>query len=191
VSLRARDNPFRTEQTDALKYRAPDFRWSELLARLERQGGRGAIRGPQGSGKSTLLRELGGKLADLGYEVRHLRPSVDDRRLKRNQVRKVATGASSTTAILLDGADRVGLVGWRRLRIAARAAGIVVVTTHREGRLPTLYRCRTSVALLRELATEVAVTTDLASIPFTEIFSHQQGNIRTSLRALYDQFAEG
>ncbi len=159
------------------------------MTRLESQDGRGAIRGPQGSGKSTLLRELGGRLASSGHEVRRSRPSMDDRRLKKNQVKELVRGSGPTTALLLDGADRLGFFEWHRFLSAARTGAVLIVTTHREGRLPTLYRCSTSVALLRQLAGEIAPATDLASIPFTEVFSHQQGNIRTSLRALYDQFA--
>lgn len=186
----ARDNPFRTERTDNLSYRAPGFDWAELLARLESQGGRGAIRGPEGSGKTTLLRELRGRLAALGLEVRSLRPSLDDRRLARKQVRELAQRAGPRTALLLDGADRVGLFDWRRLLTAARPAGVLVITTHREGRLPTLHRCATSVALLGELAAELAPPSELASVSFTGLFSRQQGNVRTALRALYDRFAE-
>ena len=91
--MRARDNPFRTERTDNLRYRAPGFSWTELLARLDAQGGRGALRGAQGSGKSTLLRELGHRLANLGLEVRRLRPSLDDRWLARSQLRELVERA--------------------------------------------------------------------------------------------------
>ena len=189
--MRARDNPFRTERTDNLRYRAPGFSWTELLARLDAQGGRGALRGAQGSGKSTLLRELGHRLANLGLEVRRLRPSLDDRRLARSQLRELVEGAGPRTALLLDGADRVGPIEWSRLRRAARPAGILVITTHREGRLPTLYRCATSVALLGELAAELVPPARLTSVCLSDLFVRQQGNIRTALRALYDRFAEG
>lgn len=189
--MRARDNPFRTERTDNLRYRAPDFSWTELLARLDAQGGRGAIRGSQGSGKSTLLRELGDSLLDLGFEVRRLRPSIGDRRLAKSQLRELVQATRPKTALLLDGADRVGPLEWGRLRRAARPAGFLVVTTHREGRLPTLYRCATSVALLSELAAELVSPARLTSVCLSDLFVGQQGNIRTALRALYDRFAEG
>lgn len=188
--MRARDNPFRTERTDRLRYRAPGFRWHDLLARLDRQRGRGAVRGPEGSGKTTLLGELGERLAGRGLEVRRLRPSLDDRRLARSQVRELARGAGPGTALLLDGADRVGPFEWRRLLKAARPAGILVITSHREGRLPTLHRCATSVALLRDLAGELAPAGELATVPFDDLYSRQRGNLRTALRALYDRFAE-
>jgi hypothetical protein len=170
MSVRARDNPF--------------------LARLDGHGGRGAIRGAHGSGKTTLLRELGGRLTGLDFGVRSVRPSLDDRRLARAQVRELTRGAGPQTALLLDGADRVGFFEWRRLLKAARPAGILVITTHQEGRLRTLHRCATSVALLRELAAELAPATDLTSVSFADVFSGQQGNVRTALRALYDRFAE-
>lgn len=188
--MRARDNPFRTERTDHLKFRAPGFDWDALLAQLELLEGRGAIRGPQGSGKSTLLRELGERLASLGFGVRSARPSLDDRWLARRQVRALARGADQRTALLLDGADRVGPLEWRRLLSAAQEAAVLVVTTHREGRLSTLHRCTTSVALLRELVYELAPANQLGSLSFRDVFSREQGNIRTALRALYDRFSE-
>lgn len=188
--MRARDNPFRTEQTDALEYRASGFEWTELLARLQGQSGRGAVRGAEGAGKSTLLRDLGEKLAVEGFEVRSLRPSLDDPRLARAQIRELPREAGPRTAILLDGADRVGHLEWRRLLRVARPAGVLVITTHRQGRLRTLHRCRTSVALLEELASELVQGTELSTVSFEDVFRRQKGNVRTSLRALYDRFSE-
>lgn len=187
--MRARDNPFRTERTDRLSYRAPGFGWSELLARLETIGGRGAIRGAQGSGKSTLLRELEVRLAVKGLEVRRLRPSPDDRRLAKRQLRAWLEGVGPNTVLLLDGADRVGWLEWRRLVRSARSAAALVITTHREGRLPTLHRCSTSTALLEELVTELAGPSEVEAISVAELLARENGNVRTALRALYDRFA--
>lgn len=164
------------------------------MARLDCQGGRGAIRGPEGAGKTTLLFELGENLEARGFEVRSLRPSLEDRRLARIQVRQLPRGAGPRTALLLDGADRVGLFEWRRLLEAARPAGVLAITTHREGRLPTLHRCETSAALLRDLVTELAgelaPDAELATVRMDELFRRQNGNVRTALRALYDRFSE-
>lgn len=187
--MRARDNPFRTERTDRLRYRAPGFDWSELLARLERLGGMGAIRGAQGSGKTTLLRELEERLAREGLEVRRLRPSPEDRELARHQLRAWTRAIGANTALLLDGADRLGLFEWRRVAAAARPARVLVITTHREGRLPTLHRCATSAALLGELATELVAASELQGISVAELFARENGNVRTALRSLYDRFS--
>ena len=186
--LRAADNPFRVERLEALRYRAPGFDWAALLARLEKQGGRGALRGVEGSGKTTLLHELGDRLATQGREVRRLRPDLDDRRLAASQLQEFATGAGPSMALLLDGADRVGALAWRRLLRAARGAAVLVVTTHREGRLPTLHRCRTSPALLAELIDELAPL-GLGGEGAVALFARSDGNVRRALRTLYDRAA--
>ena len=67
--LRACDNPFRVNRAHQLTFRSPDFFWSALLARLEENDGRGALRGAQGSGKTTLLFELATRLGDAGFET--------------------------------------------------------------------------------------------------------------------------
>jgi len=85
----------------------------------------------------------------------------------------------------------VGPLEWRRLRRGARPAGILVITTHREGRLPTLHSCATSVDLIAELAAELVAPGRLDSVCFADLFWRHQGNVRTALRALYDRFAEG
>jgi len=185
VSTRARDNPFRAARIEGLRYRAPGFRWPDLTARLASQGGRGAIRGAQGSGKTTLLHELGDRLAAAGWEVRRLRPDLDDRRLVGEQVHALTRGAGKRTALLLDGADRLGLLRWSLFLRAAQAAGVLVVTTHREGRLPTLHRCRTTPRLLAELVAELRPA-GLPEVSLEALFRRQRGNLRAALRSLYD-----
>lgn len=188
--MRARDNPFRADRLHGLRYRAPGFRWPELLARLDRQGGLGAIRGPEGSGKTTLWRELGERLEETGVAVRLLRPSLSDPPAARREVRDLTQGIDRRTALLLDGADRVGPIGWRRLKQDARRAGVLVVTTHREGRLPTLHRCATSAALLAELVGELLPVSERGVLGVGRLFQREQGDVRRALRSLYDRFAE-
>ncbi|MCZ6507199.1 MAG: hypothetical protein O7A04_04010 [Acidobacteria bacterium] len=188
--MRARDNPFRADRLHGLRYRAPGFRWPELLARLDRQGGLGAIRGPEGSGKTTLLRELGERLGESGFDVRLLRPSLSDPQVARQQVRDFTRRIDRHTALLLDGADRVGPIGWRLLRQGARRAGVLVVSTHREGRLPTLHRCATSAALLAELVGELLPVSARGVPGVGRLFERERGDVRRALRSLYDRFAE-
>ena len=194
--MRARDNPFRSERVESLAYRAPGFDWARLLARLAAQGGRGAIRGPQGSGKTTLLHELGERLEGAGYTVRRLRPDPDDRSLARRQLRELTTGLGPDVALLLDGADRLGWSQWQALRRGSREAAVLVVTTHRSGRLPTLYRCSTSVELLRELVAELAPVEMLPEARGDDdwasaLYARAGGNLRLALRELYDRAVRG
>jgi hypothetical protein len=187
--VRARDNPFRAERVEALAYRAPGFSWPELLARLRAQGGRGAIRGPQGSGKTTLLHELGDRLAQSGLEVRRLRPDLDDRRRARRQVSDFSRGAGEATALLLDGADRLGPLTWSLFVREAATVAMLVVTTHRESRLPTLHRCSTSPALLADLVGELMPIGQPPRVSVRRLLRRQHGDIRKALRELYDRHA--
>ncbi len=187
--MRARDNPVRAERIEALAYRAPGFSWAELLDRLRAQGGRGAIRGPQGSGKTTLLHELGGRLGETGWKVRRLRPALDDRRLAREQVLDLSHEADEKTALLLDGVDRLGPLTWSPFVRRATSAGVLVVTTHREGRLPTLHRCSTSPALLADLVGELMPIDQPARVSVKKLHQRQGGDLRKALRELYDAHA--
>ncbi len=188
--MRACDNPFRSECVEALTYRGTGFSWSVLLERLAVGHGLGAIRGANGSGKTTLLGELGVRLSAEGYCVRRLRPDLESRALAREQVRRFAVDCGPDTALLLDGADRVGPLEWLALRRTARPAGVLVMTTHREGRLPTLHRCATSPELLADLIGDL-VPPGLLTEDVDALFSRQQGNVRTALRELYDRAAAG
>lgn len=189
--MHAGQNPFRSTRVESLRFRAPGFCWDRLLERLATQQGRGAIRGENGRGKTTLLLELAERLGRQGYDVRRLRPDLDSASLARRQVRALAREVSPETALLLDGADRVGVVEWRRLRWAARAAGVFVVTTHREGRLPTLHRCASSVELLSELVGELVEPGQGEADSMRELFHAERGDVRMALRVLYDRAAAG
>ena len=56
-------------------------------------------------------------------------------------------------------------------------------------RLRRLRRLRKSGFTEKQLSAELLPETELAAVPFAELFSSQRGNIRTALRTLYDQFA--
>jgi len=184
--MKARENPFRSERLDALRYRLGESEWERMLERLDTLGGRGALVGPQGTGKSTMLREVGGRLEARGIDV--LRIRLDDEMptiAARVWRRLVAT----RSFVLLDGAERLSAPAWLALRLAtARAAGLVV-TTHGPGRLPTLHECRTSTNLLAGLVAELLGPNALPHDELVSLFAEHGGNIRDALRALYDRHA--
>src|ERR1043165_9703446 len=74
--MRARDNPFRTEQVLTIRYRMIDDSFAGMIERLEELGYRGAIIGPRGAGKTTLLEDLEPALRALDFRVVRLR--LDD-----------------------------------------------------------------------------------------------------------------
>jgi len=185
VIHRPADNPFASRRIDRLGYL---FRGSDadaLVEKLHRQGGRGAIIGPHGSGKTTLLEHLVDRLAGTSVRIRLNTQTPAPARTARAQL-PIDLGRRHT--ILIDGAEQLGPWSWWRLGHRLRDAGIVVITSHRPGRLPTLHRCTTDPALLTELVGELAPDV-VDAVDLDALFKRHDGNIRLCLRELYDHSA--
>jgi hypothetical protein len=92
--------------------------------------------------------------------------------------------------ICLDGADELSAAAWLLLRARSRRAGGLLITTHREGRLPTLVRCRTDANLLASLVSALTAPVPTGTLPelppATALFTKHGGDIREALRDLYD-----
>ncbi len=86
--------------------------------------------------------------------------------------------------VCLNGAETLGYWGWWRFRWEARGAAGVLITAHREGLLPTLWRCETSAELFEELANELAPVVDASAV-----FERHGGNVREAFRELYRRCA--
>ncbi len=184
--MRPRDNPFRSELTDALPYRLQGVAWDELLGRLARLDYRAAIVGPHGSGKTTLLEELGRRLECRGIPTLYLR--VDDR-CPRSVVADLK--AVDGQVVLLDGADLLGRLAWAMVRARTHRTRGLIITSHGPGRLPTLVECTTALGLLHELLAELVpeCADGLASMA-DDLFRKFDGNLRSVFRALYHMFAD-
>ncbi len=182
--MKARENPFRSERIEAMPFRFPEGDdMASLLHRLGHFRGRGAIVGPHGSGKTTLMRDLDAALDQRGMRVRHHRLTQADRRIPHS----LTDDLRPHDAVLLDSAGLMGPWAWRRFEHATRAAGMVIITAHAPGRLPTLIDCRTSPALLRSLLDELASGAPPTSYPhLTEsLWRQHRGNLHAVFRRLY------
>ena len=188
---RPRDNPFATRHLNSLTYRLHGATWAELLARLDRLGGRGAVVGPRGRGKTALLEALAPLLSERGLVVRWLRPEPPPRPWPPGFLTRLAEDTGPDDALLVDGAERLTTAAWWRFSRTSRRAGVLVATTHRPGRLPTLHVPETSVALLRELTEELLgrSASDLAPL-LADLFEETRGDLRRCLLRLYDHWGE-
>lgn len=196
AAVRPRDNPFATSRIHALGWRPPPAAGApgreELVARLDEMGGRGALVGPHGHGKTTLLHELADRLARRTpmLEIRRL-AAGRERRPPQRELRRFAAAVGPRHLLLVDGADHLPAPTWWRLRLTARRAAGLLVTTHRPGRLPTLLHCATSPALLAELIAELlAGAPPPVPLPSAEeLHRRHAGNVRDALHELYDRCA--
>jgi ATPase subunit of ABC transporter with duplicated ATPase domains len=173
--MRARDNPFRAERVQRLRYRL-DLPWPAFVERWTSLGRRGAIVGPEGAGKTTLLEGFAEVLRARGETVQWVRLSEEAREMPA-----VEPGA----VLLLDGAEQLDAARWRLVRGQA-ASG--VATSHRPGLWPTLWECRTSPELLDALLGDLGASQWRAEA--RALFDARKGNLREVLRALYDRCAD-
>ena len=180
---RARDNPFAVHRVLGERYRLTAFEWSLLLQRLESLGRRAAIVGAHGSGKTTLLEDLGERLNARGWATHFVRLDTDHPRLPQ------LPELDDRMIVLCDGAEQLNFLDWRRFRNRTASAGGLVITMHREGRLPTLHQCHSSPAIIRDLAASLGY----AITPAEGVALHvrHEGNVRNALRELYDSWSRG
>ncbi|MBB6428962.1 hypothetical protein [Algisphaera agarilytica] len=182
-----RDNPFRSGCVDALEYASPTGEsFEQIVTRVRNAGFRGALVGPHGHGKSTLMQALA-----------ELDPPADAEHHDIIQIMPDGTNMHAVKHALGSDADRLfvdgyDLLPWRLRWKLARRPG-VLVTSHRETKLPTLLRCETTPALLEGLVERLSpeVCGALGHEAIMELHARHGGNIRNALRELYDRVAVG
>lgn len=184
--MRARDNPFAVERVHRVRYHLAESTWEDLMTRLAALGHRAAIVGPHGHGKTTLLEDLAPRLEARGFRVRTATFRAGERRL--GAARKILQDLTSRDILLIDGAEQLGRLAWLQLRLRSRAAGGLVITSHRPGLLPTLHECRTSSELLAGIVREL-VGPEGEKHDLDALFQRHGGNLRGALRELYDVYS--
>ena len=189
----ARLNPFAAGRVEALDYRFPEgLDWPTFLDRLEELGFRAALVGPEGRGKTSLLEQLGERLEARGFTPRRATLRRGQRRLPRTERRRLLGDPGPRDVLLIDGVQELSRWSWWRLRRRSRKAAGLVITSHREGGLPTLLRCETSPELLEELVAELLGAEDrddLAALDLPALYERHGGNVREALWELYDRWA--
>lgn len=190
--MRARHNPFAVARLHALGFLLPEAGWHDLHKRLVRLNRTAAIVGPCGSGKTTLLCELERQFGQAGIPTQNIFISRDVRPPWRT-IRDAAVSLQTGGILLVDGMDHLSrLRQWHLKQLARRRQIGLLVTSHREGILPTVYRCRPDIELLREVAyrlLEPCGTVDPERLE--HLYAAHSGNLRECLRQMYDECAAG
>lgn len=185
--LPARLNPFRVQKLDALSFRYLHGSHFEIMKQLQRHAMRGEISGPAGSGKTLLLEELLAALRDRGAHTALITLKHGEFRNNLHALFPALLTLPRGTILGLDGAEQTGAVLWPLIKLITLRLRGLIVTTHHSGKLPPLYACSTTPALLKELAEELLGQQN--SIPGKDIlrlFALHNGNIRAALLHCYD-----
>lgn len=179
----ARENPFRSDRIESLRYEMPAAEWDDLFARFQTHGRRGALVGPEGVGKTTLLEDLAPHLRRMNLRPRFIRLNRHraDWKTLRNGLNG---GATETDAVLLDGAEQLSGLQWLYFRWRTRRAGAVVITSHVTGLLPTLRACPPCETLFGDFVGRLSGNA-CAGIDPEQVFRAHRGNMREAFRALY------
>lgn len=179
----ARENPFRSDRIESLRYEMPAAEWDDLFARFHAHGRRGALVGPEGVGKTTLLEDLAPYLRRMGLRPRFIR-------LNRRQadwktlLDGLAGEVTGTDAVLLDGAEQLSMLQWLFFRWRTRRAGAIVVTSHGTGLLPTLRACPACETLFGDFVARLSGNA-CDGIDPVQVFRAHGGNMREAFRTLY------
>ncbi len=190
--LRPSENPFNSKHIDSIPYRFIDGGWDELLSNLSRMGWRGAIVGPHGCGKTTLLHELSIKLDSCGFKPLLISFNSDRRSPDASEWESLSNPIQQKQFLLIDGAEQLPWYLWRRIKWLSKSFSGLVVTCHQPGILPTLYNCRPSVTLCREILGELVRDKPALlnlGIEVERIYEESNGNMRSVFRELYDKLA--
>jgi GTPase SAR1 family protein len=185
--MRARDNPFAVHRVARFRYQWSEDEWCSELKRLEQLNFQAAVVGPHGSGKTTLLEDLAQRLESRGQTTWLFRLHTGDRLFPREQfecVRKLP----ESTVVMLDGAEQLGVLPWRRFsRFFRRTGRPLIVTIHSPGRWPTWVSSKSDVRILDQIVARLLPESELATAQINRrLFDKHRGNLRDALREWYD-----
>ncbi len=158
-----------------------------LVARLAELGWRAQIVGPHGSGKSTLIAALLGPLGRAGRSACVFALRDGQRRMPSGW----ASDASEASAgmIVVDGYEQLGRMSrcWLALRCRRHGWGLLV-TTHHDVGLPTLYRTAANLDLAQAVVAGLLAPgdTSISRQTVADTFAASRGDLRETLFALYD-----
>jgi hypothetical protein len=168
----------------------------KVVDRLEENDWWGQIVGPHGSGKSTLISTLEPALEQHGRDVIHLRMHENERQLPAKLFSSNVWRPA--TQLVVDGYEQLSRVNrWRIKRHCRRQNCGLLVTTHVDVGLPTIYTTEPTVQIAEQLVaqllelhgnSELVGEGPYASERIRPLLDKHRGNLRELLFELYDLY---
>lgn len=188
--IRAKDNPFAVDRWQSVGFIPQSETIDQLADRFRQLDHIAAIVGPHGAGKTTLLEHLEAYLRDRGAPTAKLFLNLGTK-LPWPQITTCIRTIPSNGVLFFDGASHLPRWRfWQLKRAVARQHIGLVITSHTEGRLPTLTHCRPNPNLLKTIVCHLLDGDQIFEESYLEeIFDQHNGNIRNCLWHLYDDYA--
>lgn len=180
--MKASDNPFRISRLESELTFRPEWSglsWERLEESWYRQGRRGAIVGKHGSGKTALLEAWEQRLREQGEQVIRIFLNRQRRRLPR----ELQTAIASATVVLVDGAEQLNFLRYRRLLAMAQGKGWLE-TRHRQASFPTVANLQASRTVLNKCL--AALGEEVAPDLLDGWWEASDHNLRETLLHCYD-----
>jgi len=189
--IKANENPFRSSELERIRYSLSDEELRALAKRAVKLC-QCSLLGSHGTGKTTLLEDLEPHIHKEGYSTDWTRLNRDSTMQERRQAMIKASEIQAGGFYLLDGAEVLSRWQQFRLPTLARMKRIgLIVTLHRQTRLPILYHSQADwhVAgkLVRQLAKQNCSEELLGHAKIA--FEKSNGNMREVFRACYWKLA--
>ncbi|HTN76816.1 MAG TPA: hypothetical protein VL096_16270, partial [Pirellulaceae bacterium] len=185
-------NPFATRfvRPGAIEFILPDgVTLDGLVDQLDLSDWRGQILGPHGTGKSTLLHTLQPVLIERRREILWITQNQGERSLAVTA--EQAASWNAQTLVIVDGYEQLSWLAKRWLSATCQRSGAgLLVTSHTDVGLPTLFTTQASEALACEVVAQI-LPDDAAEIAVEDVsrcYQQYAGNVRETLFALYDLY---
>lgn len=185
-------NPFATRfvRPGALEFVLPSGESLEgLVDKLDLSGWHGQILGPHGTGKSTLLQALQPLLEARLRELVWFTQNNGQRSLAVTDAEAARWHAQ--TLVIVDGYEQLSWLAKRWLTsVCERHGSGLLVTTHTDMGLPTIFATQPSVELACEVVAQLtSLGEGLISVEdVSHCYQAHAGNVRETLFALYDLY---
>ena len=185
-------NPFRTTALDNIPYffeKGDSF--DQLYSDFREQSFCGAICGEQGRGKTRLMELFMEYLCEKGNSVEYIKLSLESKEFSYSSIDNLFL-ENEDLILFFDGCEQLTPLQWfffkRKIK---RFSGKILISTHKEGRLPTLRFCDSSFELLKKIVEYLMKSTDLYvdNDLLKKLYKERNENIREVLLDLYDYFS--
>ena len=168
----------------------PGICLNQLIRQLEVERGWGQIVGPHGSGKTTLVNQLENQLLQRSTPV--VKVVLHREAWRRGFQQALSATRRSGTRLIVDGFEQLPRFAQWVLRwlCSWRDCGLLV-TSHRDVRLPWLVRTTSSLAWVQQIVSRLLQPCPGNLILEEDVrncYCRQGGNLRETLFALYDLF---